>query len=61
MKDFNIMLDEYAKLCVEVGINLQKGQPLVINAPIEGGADFVRLVAKHAYELGGKRGSCKLE
>ncbi len=37
MKDFNIMLDEYAKLCVEVGINLQKGQPLVINAPIEGG------------------------
>ncbi len=53
MKDFNIMLDEYAKLCVEVGINLQKSQPLVINAPIEG-ADFVRLVAKHAYELGAK-------
>lgn len=53
MKDFNLMLDEYAKLCVEVGINLQKGQPLVINAPIEG-ADFVRLVAKHAYELGAK-------
>ena len=24
MKDFNIMLDEYAKLCVEVGINLQR-------------------------------------
>ncbi|MCF6460226.1 aminopeptidase [Clostridium sp. Cult3] len=53
MKDFNIMLDEYAKLCVEVGINLQKGQPLVINAPVEG-ADFVRLVAKHAYALGAK-------
>ncbi|QQY79553.1 aminopeptidase [Keratinibaculum paraultunense] len=53
MKNFNIMLDEYAKLCVEVGINLQKGQPLVINTPIEG-ADFVRLVTKHAYELGAK-------
>jgi aminopeptidase len=53
MKDFNKMLDEYAKLCVEVGINLQKGQPLVINSPVEG-ADFVRLVAKHAYELGAK-------
>jgi aminopeptidase len=46
-------LDGYAKLCVEVGINLQKGQPLVVNAPVEG-AKFVRLVAKHAYALGAK-------
>jgi len=53
MKDFNKMLDEYARLCVEVGINLQKGQPLVISSPVEG-AEFVRLVAKHAYELGAK-------
>ena len=50
MKNFNDMLNEYAELCVKVGINLQKGQPLVINAPIEG-AEFVRLVARHAYEL----------
>ncbi|WP_246566715.1 aminopeptidase [Tissierella simiarum] len=48
------MLEEYAKLCVKVGINLQPGQPLVINAPIEG-ADFVRLVAKQAYEAGAKQ------
>jgi aminopeptidase len=54
MKNFNDMLSEYAKLCVKVGINLQKGQPLVINAPIEG-ADFVRLVAKHAYAAGAKQ------
>lgn len=47
-------LDGYAKLCVEVGINLQKGQPLVINSPIEG-LEFVRLVAKHAYALGAKQ------
>lgn len=51
MKKFENMLNDYARLCVEVGINLQKGEPLVINSPIEG-ADFVRLVAKHAYELG---------
>lgn len=53
MKDFNKMLNQYARLCVEVGINIQKGQPLVINAPIEG-AEFVRLVAKYAYDLGAK-------
>lgn len=51
MKSFNEKLNEYAKLCVSVGINLQEGEPLVINSPIEG-ADFVRLVAKNAYELG---------
>ncbi len=51
MKDFKTMLNDYARLCVEVGINLQEGEPLVINSPIEG-ADFVRLVAKNAYELG---------
>jgi len=45
------MLNEYAKLCVKVGINIQSGQPLVINSPIEG-AYFVRLLAKNAYELG---------
>ena len=51
VKDFKTKLNEYAKLCVKVGINVQPGQPLVVNAPIEG-AEFVRLVAKHAYEAG---------
>ncbi|HAE92152.1 MAG TPA: aminopeptidase [Tissierella sp.] len=51
MKNFETMLNEYAKLCVKVGINIQSGQPLVINSPIEG-AYFVRLLAKNAYELG---------
>ena len=54
MKNFNDMLSEYANLIVKVGINLQKDQPLVINAPIEG-VEFVRLVAKHAYEAGAKQ------
>lgn len=51
LKNFETMLNEYAKLCVKVGINIQSGQPLVINSPIEG-AYFVRLLAKNAYELG---------
>ncbi|WP_353095797.1 aminopeptidase [Tissierella praeacuta] len=51
MKSFETILNEYAKLCVKVGINIQKDQPLVITAPIEG-VDFVRLIAKNAYELG---------
>lgn len=51
MDKFNKKLNDYAKLCVKVGINLQPGEPLVINAPVEG-VDFVRLVAKHAYEAG---------
>ena len=51
MKDFKTKFNEYAKLCVKVGINVQEGQPLVVNAPIEG-VEFVRLIAKHAYEAG---------
>lgn len=51
MNDFHKKLNKYAKLTVRVGINLQKGQPLVITAPVEG-AEFVRLVARNAYEIG---------
>ncbi len=51
MGNFESKLNEYAKLIIEVGINLQKNQPLVISAPVEG-AEFVRLLAKNAYEYG---------
>jgi len=51
MNNFNTMLENYARLAVKVGINIQKGQKLVVNSPIEC-ADFVRLVAKYAYEEG---------
>ena len=54
MENFNILLEKYANLCIKVGINIQKDQPLVINAPVEG-AEFVRLLAKHAYEAGPKK------
>lgn len=51
MSDFQSKLNDYAKLVVKVGINIQPGQPLVVNAPIEG-VEFVRLIAKNAYEAG---------
>jgi len=51
LNNFKEKLNDYARLSVKVGINLQKGQPLVINSPIEG-LEFVRLIAKNAYEVG---------
>lgn len=53
MKNFDTMLKKYAELAVKVGINIQKGQKLVINAPIES-AEFVRIIAEIAYKLGAK-------
>ena len=46
-------LEKYAKLLVRNGLNIQKDQLLVVNAPIEA-AEFVRIVAKQAYDEGAK-------
>ncbi|MBR4434980.1 MAG: aminopeptidase [Clostridia bacterium] len=46
-------LEEYAHLVVEIGLNVQKGQYVVINSPIEC-APFTRLCVKAAYEVGAK-------
>lgn len=43
--------EEYAKLLVEVGVNIQKGQNLVIGCPVDC-AWFARLCAKAAYDAG---------
>lgn len=51
---FEEKLSNYAKLVVEVGINVQKGQPVVIRTPIEG-VEFAREMTKWAYEAGAKR------
>lgn len=51
---FEAKLNQYAKLVVEVGVNLQKDQILVVRTPIEG-AYFARLLTKCAYEVGAKR------
>ncbi|WP_341414603.1 aminopeptidase [Paenibacillus filicis] len=46
-------IERYAELAVSVGINVQPGQTLVIQASIYN-ADFVRLIARKAYEAGAK-------
>ncbi|MDO4765637.1 MAG: aminopeptidase [Eubacteriales bacterium] len=51
MENFNTKLKKYAKLAVEIGVNLQKGQPVVISAPVET-REFVRFLAESAYEAG---------
>ena len=43
--------EEYARLLVEVGVNIQKGQNLIIDAPVDC-AWFARLCAKAAYGAG---------
>ena len=47
------MYDKLAKLAVVKGANVQKDQPVIINASIRD-ADFVRKVARYAYEAGAK-------
>ena len=44
-------LREYARLLVRVGLNIQKGQRLVISSPVEC-ACFARMCAEEAYEAG---------
>ena len=51
MSDFQTNLKKYAELAVKVGVNIQKGQTLVVNATLDS-AEFVRQVVKSAYETG---------
>lgn len=43
----------YAKLIIRTGVNLQKGQLVILNAPIEN-AEFARLVLEEAYRAGAR-------
>lgn len=45
MTTFHENLQKYADLAVKVGVNIQKGQTLVVNAPLTS-ADFVRRIAE---------------
>ena len=45
------LLAKYARLVVEVGVNLQRDQILVINTPIEC-APFARLLSTAAFQAG---------
>ena len=43
--------EKYARLLIEVGLNVQKGQDLIISCPIEC-APFARMCADAAYDVG---------
>lgn len=49
----NEKLREYAQLVIRVGMNVQRGQRLVISSPVEC-AFFARMCAEEAYALGCK-------
>ncbi|MEH6953393.1 aminopeptidase [Neobacillus drentensis] len=51
MSEFQKKLEKYAELAVKVGVNVQKGQTLVVNTTLDA-AEFVRLIVKKAYETG---------
>ncbi|QQZ59910.1 aminopeptidase [Paenibacillus sonchi] len=53
MLSFKQKLENYALLTVKIGINIQPGQTLVVNADIAS-AELVRLVVRKAYEAGAK-------
>ncbi|UAL49389.1 aminopeptidase [Sutcliffiella horikoshii] len=53
MSNLHTTMEKYAELAVKVGVNIQKGQTLIVNADIAT-APFVRLVTKKAYEAGAK-------
>ena len=53
MSEDNERLERYARLAVQVGLNLQPGQILGINALIEH-APFARAIARAAYAAGAK-------
>ncbi|TGA99466.1 aminopeptidase [Sporolactobacillus shoreae] len=53
MENFEEELKKFARLAVRTGVNLQKGQGLVISAPIET-SDFVHLIAEEAYRAGAR-------
>lgn len=51
MENFKEKLDEYAKLVVYYGTNVQEGKPLKISAPVDQ-KDFIRSLVKYGYEKG---------
>lgn len=54
------LIDRYAKVIVDVGLNLQRGQGLLIGSPLYDGATpleaapLVRRITKHAYRRGAR-------
>ena len=51
MKSLAPQIDNYAKLLVRYGVNVQPGQEVVVTAPVEA-VDFTRRVVDAAYQAG---------
>lgn len=49
--DWKAQLQKYAKLIVQVGVNVQPGQPVFVTGAVDQ-AELVRLIAEEAYEAG---------
>lgn len=47
------LLRKYARLGVVMGVNLQKGQTLIVNTSVEG-KELARMVVEEAYKVGAK-------
>ncbi len=57
---FETKLSRLADICLTVGVNLQRGQELIVTAPIEASA-LVHHVTKLAYRRGAKLVTCLYE
>lgn len=53
MSSFQENLQKYAELAVKVGVNVQPGQTLIVNATIDS-AELVRLIVDQAYNAGAR-------
>jgi aminopeptidase len=53
MSAFEKNLEKYAELVIRVGVNLQPGQILMVESPIEA-LEFTRIIVKKAYQAGAK-------
>ena len=51
LPNFEELLEKYAQLIVEIGVNVQKGHTIVLRAAVDQ-APLARLIVKKAYELG---------
>ncbi|MGO2083628.1 aminopeptidase [Vagococcus sp.] len=54
LKNFNSLLEAYAKVITKVGINVQKSHTVVLQAQVEQ-APLARLIVEEAYKLGAKQ------
>ena len=57
---YDHLLEKYARLVVRVGVNVQPGQEVVINAVPEQ-ADTARAIAAEAYRVGASRVSIQYD